>query len=230
MRLNMTPGLFELVGTGDGTAATLLAAVIAKEARDPYWIASPHGGEPALIQAAGCNPWYEGEDRAYYALLGARSIADLGPHDLVVIDCLADMRGVHPEARTIAADVKRAIMGWEPTIPILVVNNWRNPAPPGGVYWRGRANSRRLIALREEPLIALLDDFQEGHAPLFLVWYPPFNFGPTLRPLLSIEWLYFFPDGVPGWQVFKESGRLAISSTGQRPGRRPWLIERKVSR
>jgi hypothetical protein len=229
MRLNLTPGLYELIETGDGTAATLVAAMIAKEALDPYWISSPQADAPEILRLAGCNPWYEVVSRAYVALTAVRGVDEAcpGEFDLFVIDCLADMRGTHPEARTIAADVKRAVIGWKPAVPVLVVNNWREPAPPGGVYWRGRVNTRVLDVLREEPLIAHLDDFQEGCPPLFLVWYP--NYRPELRPLKPIEWRYFFPDGVPGWEVHFQLDRPAtVTPTGQRQRRAAWLIERSV--
>lgn len=229
MRLSAIPGLYELVETGDGTAATLVAAMIAKEAGHALWVSSPDAYAPALYAAVQLSVSAGYQCARVSVALDAIKVAEsLEACNLAVVDNLAGLHGDHPGARTIAADVKRAIMGWSPRIPVLVVNNWREPAPPGGVYWRGRANARTLDVLRQEPLIAHLADFQEGCPPLFLVWYP--NYRPELRPLKSVEWRYFFPDGIPGWGVHFQSGRPAtVTPTGQRPSLRPWLIERRAS-
>lgn len=221
-----SPGLYEIVATDDGAAGTLLALLIAKASglHDVCWITSYDDYAPSLFSAALYTPRHLYETaQARYALETAKGMDRSSGADLVVIDSLAGMRGVHPEARTIAADVKRAIIGWEPSIPVLVVNQWRYPAPPGGVYWRGRVSSRTIDVLRQEPMIAYLDDFQPGCPPRFLVWYPSYR--PELRPLRSVEWRYFFPAGMPGWSVDFQPGRPAtVIPTDQSPGRRPWIV------
>lgn len=226
--LNTTPGLYELVDCGDGAAGTLLAALIGRQVERVCWITSPATYAPAIFGAVAWQPHmlFQGSQVAY-AFEVAKAISSEA--DLIVIDSLAELRGMHPESKTISAAVKRAVMGWDPAIPILVTNHWRHPAPPGGVYWRGRANSRCVIPLREQPLIALLEDFQEGHAPLFLVWYP--NYRPEFRPLKNVEWSYFFPDGVPGYRVFTSPGQpVTVHSIAQKVQRRPWLpTERKAA-
>ena len=219
----MRPGLYELVGDENGTG-TALAALIARRVKGPvYWLTSTADYAPAIFNLLDWWPTgqlYQGS-RVAPAFEFMRAVDRAGVADLIVLDSLAGLHGTHPQAQTIANDVKRGVAGWEPQTPVLVVNQARVPAPPGGVHWRARVNSRELIPLHSTPIISLLADYTFVN-PWFLVWHPGRQ--PEFRPLEQVEeWTSFFPDGVPGYRIqIDEAGVHATCTHVER--QHPWLI------
>jgi hypothetical protein len=216
------------VGDENGTG-TALAVLIARQVEGAVvWLTDPNSLNPAIFNRLG---WYPVNlyqvDMVAAGLEAVRGLDLSGEAALIVLDSLAGLRGTHPQARTIANDVNRGIAGWEPQTPVLVVNQQRDPAPPGGVRWRRRANSRTLIPLLDRPIISLFQEHVAGVPPWFLVWYPKYR--PEFRPLRRREWRLFFPDGLPGYQVsWPEDGSMALAPIGLKERVRPWLVDRKA--
>lgn len=143
-----TPGYYELVIDPD-YAGLMLATLIAERAENPFWIVSVPMIDDVRAVWGRLDRWPAFAVDHVNVAFGA--IQELRPDiDLVVIYDLASLLPDHSASRYIARSVKRAIAGWEPEIPVLVLNQHRHPAPPGGVYWRTRCRSRRLRTLYNE--------------------------------------------------------------------------------
>ncbi len=207
-------GLFELIGNGDD--ATLVTAIIAQRCGgDCLWIRSPESRDPRTFEQI--FNWMpslclEAE------IVGAafQAIRDLSPvYDMIVLDSLAGLRGDHPGARNIAQYVTRALGGLRPTIPVLVTNQHRVPAPPGGIWWREAViSSQSLISVRNRPpLMSQLADSDK-----WLVWYP--HGKPRLRSLKLIEVKYFNLEG-----LLSRQGPSSIATFKALRARPPWIVD-----
>ena len=191
--------------SGDmGAGKTTLAVLAAREYERVLWISAPQEYSPTIFEALDYEPyalWSVGLVRiAFEAVYQAQ-----GDVDLVVIDSLAGLGPTHSQARTIAADVRRA--WFEPDIPILVVNQDRYPAPPGGTWWRScLAGSQTLVKYRDRPFL-MSQLVPDGR---WFIWKDK----PELRGLSREEEELWFPkEG----EFYVAGSPIGISDPG-----RPW--------
>ncbi len=200
------PGLYELVGNGED--ATLVAAIIAQRIGGAcLWIRSPETRDPRSFEKIfnwSPSVCLEAE------IVGAafQAVRDLSPvYDMIVLDSLAGLRGDHPGARNVAQYVTRAIRGLRPTIPVLVTNQHREPAPPGGMWWRETVVSRSLLFVRH-------------NAPPFMSWLMGTN-----------QWMVWYADSVPELRCLSPSERKLVQGReGGALGRLPmaeWDIKNR---
>ena len=173
MQANRTPGFYELVYEHD-SGGLFLAALIARKFERTLWLFSTAAADD--MHAVACTDKQDGHES--HGLIASKmssafsTIRAQGRNfDLYVIDDLSSLLPDHSGSRHVAKSLQRAVVGWEPSAPVLVLNQERHPAPVGGLYWRQRRVSRRLITIRDgTPL--LLSWLQEGPERRFLIWYP----------------------------------------------------------
>ena len=174
------PGFYELV-CDPGPAGLMLATMITERADYPLWIVSvPMADDVKSVW--GDLSRYPGHavDRvgvAFWAIKEAGSF-----YDLIVLCDLASLLPDHSASRHIARSVRRAVSGWTPACPVLVLNQYRHPAPPGGIFWRQVGVSRLLQTLYNDWGFTLAH--LEG-SRCFVVKYPTYKV--EYRPLYRVE-------------------------------------------
>lgn len=190
-------GWYELVGDPQA-GKTTLAALLAREIGYTLWLTTAQELSEPILQRVNpsCDVYLVEKVGEAFGI--AREAQ--GDVDFVVVDSLASLRPDHPGARNVAGDVTCLL--FTPTVPILVVNQDRHPAPPGGARWVAVASRRRLTLYRQQPFLAsYLDDGR------WLTWWG----SPKLGGLTEREKLFV------GEEVMYEVFRV---SQGQK---RPWL-------
>ena len=197
----MKPGWYELRGE-EQVGKTTLAIMIAKEYGSVLWLSAPQEDPAILLAVLDWEPTLTRVVSRVDVLFAAARAAQ--EHvDLIVIDSLAGMAPSHPDANNIAPDVRRS--WFEPSIPILVINQDRHPAPPGGAFWRGVVNTRSLLQFRRRP--ALYSRLWPDEKKRWLVWWQE----PVLRVAEEDDLLW----------IGDEDGKEPFG-VGPRVG--PWLI------
>jgi len=200
--------------TGEPSAGkTTLATLISKEFERVAWVVASLEDSPTVWSALQYQPAkaisVRRVDVAFHAL---RTLQESNMFDLLVLDSLAGLGPEHSGAHTIAADVRR---NWfKPSMPILIINQDRLPAPVGGVFWASTVERRRLRLVRRRP--ALYSQLVGDRKNRWLVWWSPGQ--PEFRRLEDDDWLWLprslRKEGVYGSGPDCQRGR----------GRQPWIL------
>jgi hypothetical protein len=183
------PGYYELV-IDPGPAGLLLAMLISRQAERPFWFVSMPMLDDVRMALGSFSLWPMYAANHVRVVFGMIQECQPGASDLVVVCDLETLLPDHRSSRYIAKSVQRAIAGWEPEMPVLVLNQHRHPAPPGGVYWRTRCRSRRLRTLYNDYGLTLAH--LEGGDRFVMA-------GPGREPA-------FCPAGEEGTQLIRELG------------------------
>jgi len=148
MEERLGPGWYEIVDVQPDAGAVQFAAQWAARYPLVLWISTPAKIDDWSIVApllqGHCTSALLQIEKVSVAMAVIRDVQTCS--DCVVLDDLATLLPDHPSATRIAPDVRRCIAGWTPQIPILVVNQWRRPAPPGGAQWRAALKKRWLVS------------------------------------------------------------------------------------
>lgn len=148
MRIRDEPGYYELI-CDPGPAGLMLATMIAEQAENPFWFVSIPMIDDVRAALGSLSRWPTYAVDHVKVVFGTIQECK-AQFDLVVICDLTTLLPDHSASNHIARSIQRAIAGWEPQMPVLVLNQYRYPAPPGGVYWRTRRRSRRLRTLHDD--------------------------------------------------------------------------------
>lgn len=167
------PGFHQL--TGPASCGKTTYAILQSVGRDRVgWVGAPLDDPMFLFSTLGWQPDIFVEagrvSDAFWAMRDMQRVADF-----IVLDSLAALMPDHPQSPQIARDVERA--WFRPSVPILIINQQRYPAAPGGSLWQGALTSaRRMISICQYPLVTWIG------APFeVLIWAP--GGGPIINPL-----------------------------------------------
>lgn len=212
--MGVAVGWYELVGQPQ-VGKTTLAALLAKHFQDVLWVWGAQEVSEGILAEVGLEP-------ACQLVVTTVSqafevIKEVGKNvDLAVLDSLAGLSPDHPQATRIAPDVARNI--FIPEVPVLVVNQVRYPAPPGGVRWASLVSRRELAMFRDRP--ALLSQLIPDEEERWLLWYP--GSAPAFRKLEDRDQIWFPESEVVYGRNTAQLGRPSRRPSGS--GGRAWLL------
>lgn len=193
MALRLVRGFNQLVGE-PGSGKTILALLLGREYEAPAILVTQPLARLAFLAPADRVLAIRSLTVAFQLM---QRIQEEEAADVIVLDDLASLLPDHPAAR-IATSLSSALEGRQWDLPILVVNQYRHPQPPGGTLFRSLVK-RQISLHRIRPgmrdlVSAIFVDRQRIPELLFWPWTEE---APEIRCPTSMERILYGLDLVP---------------------------------